>query len=99
MRILLILIVIAAVLVVVQAQRHHCKYDGTLINCVLGKSGGETPAPAAGGETPAPAPAPETPAPAAPARRSSPNASVANERLHRDRRALTGAPAPVALRA
>jgi hypothetical protein len=71
MRIILILIVIVAVLVVVQAQRHHCKYDGTLINCVLGKSGGETPAPApstGGAETPAPAPeapsAPATPAPA-----------------------------------
>lgn len=69
MRILLILIVIIAVLVVVQAQRYHCKYDATLINCVLGKSGGETPAPATGGaETPAPAPeapaAPATPAPA-----------------------------------
>ena len=41
MRILLILIVIIAVLVVVQARRHHCKYDATLINCVLGKSGGK----------------------------------------------------------
>jgi hypothetical protein len=71
MRILLILIVIAAVFVVVQAQRHGCKYDGTLINCVLGKSGGEMPA----AETPPPPPppaaetpaAPEAPAPAAPA--------------------------------
>jgi hypothetical protein len=69
MRILLILIVIAAVFVVVQAQRHGCKYDGTLINCVLGKSGGEMPAT----ETPPPpppaaeAPAPEAPAPEAPA--------------------------------
>src|SRR6185437_14788122 len=44
MRILLILIVIIAVFVVVQAQRHGCKYDATLINCVLGKSGGEMPA-------------------------------------------------------
>ena len=63
MRILLILIVIAAVLVVVQAQRHGCKYDKTLINCVLGKSGGEMPA----AQTPPPAaetPAPEAPAPA-----------------------------------
>lgn len=71
MRILLILIVIAAVFVVVQAQRHGCKYDGTLINCVLGKSGGEIPAtetpppPPPAAEAPAPeAPAPETPAPA-----------------------------------
>ena len=63
MRILLILIVIAAVLVVVQAQRHGCKYNSTLINCVLGKSGGGMPA----AETPPPAaetPAPEAPAPA-----------------------------------
>jgi hypothetical protein len=62
MRILLILIVIAAVFVVVQAKRHGCKYDATLINCVLGRSGGEAPMT----ETPpAPeAPAPETPAPA-----------------------------------
>jgi len=60
MRILLILIVVAAIFVVVQAQRHGCKYDGTLINCVLGKSG-ETPTT----ETPPPPPpATETPAPA-----------------------------------
>jgi hypothetical protein len=69
MRIILILIVIAAVFVVVQAQRHGCKYDATLLNCVLGKTSEapvtEAPAPAAP-ETPAPA-APETPAPAAPA--------------------------------
>jgi hypothetical protein len=63
MRILLILIVIAAVFVVVQAQRHGCKYDATLINCVLGKSGGEMPA----AETPPPPPAAEIPAPEAPA--------------------------------
>jgi hypothetical protein len=63
MRIILILIVIAAVFVVVQAHRHGCKYDATLISCVMGKSGGEAPA---GGETSQPAPAPETPAPAAP---------------------------------
>ena len=41
MRILLILLVIIAVFVVVQAKRHGCKYDATLINCVLGKA--ETP--------------------------------------------------------
>lgn len=68
MRILLILLVIIAVFVVVQAQRHGCKYDATLINCVLGKT--ETPTaetlpPPPPAETPAPAP--ETPAPAAPA--------------------------------
>ena len=68
MRILLILIVIAAVIVVVRAQSRDCKYDATLINCVLGKSempAAETP-PAP--ETPAPeTPAPEAPAPEAPA--------------------------------
>ena len=60
MRILLILLVIIAVFVVVQAQRHGCKYDATLINCVLGKA--ETPT----AETPPPPPPPpaETPAPA-----------------------------------
>ena len=62
MRILLILIVIAAIFVVVQARNHDCKYDATLLNCVLGRT-----APTA--ETPAPPPPPpaETPAPAAPA--------------------------------
>jgi hypothetical protein len=69
MRILLILIVIAAIFVVVQAQRHGCKYDATLLNCVLGKTEApattETPTPPPAAETPAPA-APETPAPAAP---------------------------------
>jgi len=60
MRILLILIVIAAVFVVYQAQKRGCKYDATLINCVLGKSGGEAPMT----QTP---PAPEAPAPEAPA--------------------------------
>jgi hypothetical protein len=66
MRILIILIVIAAVFVVVQAKRHGCKYDATLINCVLGKSG--APATPTGDNTPPPPPppAPETPAPAAP---------------------------------
>jgi hypothetical protein len=65
MRILLILIIIAAIFVVVQAQRHGCKYDATLINCVLRGTEAEMPAaekPAAP-ETPAPAPA-DTPAPA-----------------------------------
>lgn len=67
MRILLILLVIIAVFVVVQAQRHGCKYDATLINCVLGKA--ETPTAETPPPPPAetPAPAPETPAPAAPA--------------------------------
>ena len=62
MRILLILILIAAGLIVWQAHKHGCKYDATLINCVMGKSGGEQPA----AEAPAPA-APEAPAPEAPA--------------------------------
>jgi hypothetical protein len=62
MRILLILIVIAAIFVVVQAQRHGCKYDATLLNCVLGK----TEAPATTETPPPPPPAAETPAPAAP---------------------------------
>jgi len=64
MRILLILIVIAAVFVVVQAQRHGCKYDATLLNCVLGRTASKseaTPPP------PPPPPAAETPAPATPA--------------------------------
>jgi hypothetical protein len=62
MRILLILLVIIAIFVVVQAKRHDCKYDGTLINCVLGKA--RTPT----AETPPPPPPPpaETPAPAEP---------------------------------
>jgi hypothetical protein len=62
MRILLILLVIIAVFVVVQAKRHDCKYDATLISCVLGKA--ETPT----AETPPPPPPPpaETPAPAEP---------------------------------
>jgi hypothetical protein len=44
---------------------HGCKYDATLINCVLGKSGGAQPA--AEAPAPAPEPAPEAPAPEAPA--------------------------------
>ena len=65
MRILLILIIIAAVFVVYRAQTRGCKYDATLINCVLGKSGARrrqpmTPPP----ETPAPETPAETPAPA-----------------------------------
>ena len=67
MRILLILILVAAGVLVWQAHKHGCKYDGTLINCVLGKSGGETmpaEAPAAAPEAAPEAPAPEAPAPA-----------------------------------
>jgi hypothetical protein len=66
MRIILILIVIAAIFVVVQAQRHGCKYDATLLNCVLGKTEAPVETPQAtppAAETPAPeTPAPETPA-------------------------------------
>jgi hypothetical protein len=57
MRILIILIVIAAVFVVVQAKRHDCKYDATLFSCVIGKG-----APAAdNAPPPAPPAPPETP--------------------------------------
>jgi hypothetical protein len=59
MRILLILIIIAAVFVVVQAQRHGCKYDATLISCVFGSSE-EQPA----AEAPADAEMPASEAPA-----------------------------------
>jgi hypothetical protein len=69
MRILLILIVIAAIFVVVQSQRHGCKWgEPGWFDCVIGKKAAEMPA-----ETPAPpppaaeTPAPETPAPEAPA--------------------------------
>ena len=59
MRILLILIVIAAVFVVVQSQRHNCKWgEPGWFDCVIGKSASEMPA----AETPAPA---ETPSPMA----------------------------------
>lgn len=62
MRILLILIVLAAVFVVVQSQRHNCKWgEPGWFDCVIGKSATEMPA----AETPAPAP--ETPSPMAPA--------------------------------
>jgi hypothetical protein len=61
MRILIILIVIAAVFVVVQAQRHGCKYDATLFSCVIGK-GGEAPAvDNAAPPPPSPPAPPETP--------------------------------------
>jgi hypothetical protein len=74
MRILLILIVIAAIFVVVQSQRHNCKWgEPGWFDCVIGKTA-EAPAPAVtpaqppAAESPAPeAPAPEAPAPEAPA--------------------------------
>ena len=67
MRILLILIVIAAVFVVVQSQRHNCKWgEPGWFDCVIGKSASEMPAaetPAPPAETPSPmAPEPEVPA-------------------------------------
>ncbi len=73
MRIILILILAVAAYVVWQAQKHGCKYDATLINCVFKGSGGEQPA----AETPAPpaeapAPAAEAPAPEAPAEAPAP---------------------------
>ena len=65
MRILLILILVAAGVLVWQAHKHGCKYDATVVSCAFGTSGGEQPA----AETPATAPdaAPEAPAPEAPA--------------------------------
>jgi hypothetical protein len=64
MRILLILIVIAAIFVVVQSQRHDCKWgEPGWFDCVIGRTA-EAPAPAPVTETPAPeTPAPETPEP------------------------------------
>ena len=61
MRIILILIIIAAIFAVVQSQRHGCEWgaDGWF-DCVIGKTASEMPAPA-------PASAPETPAAEAPA--------------------------------
>jgi hypothetical protein len=73
MRILLILIVIAAIFVVVQSQRHDCKWgEAGWFDCVIGKKAETMPAeqPAPPPPPPPPAaetPAPETPAPAAPA--------------------------------
>jgi hypothetical protein len=67
MRILLILIIIAAVFVVVQSQRHGCKWgEAGWFDCVIGKSTTETPATSGGDRSTPPAPAPETPAPATP---------------------------------
>lgn len=65
MRIILILIVIAAIFAVVQSQRHGCEWgeDGWF-DCVMGKTASEMPAatPAASPETPAAEmPASETP--------------------------------------
>jgi hypothetical protein len=64
MRILLILIVLAAIFVVVQSQRHNCKWgEPGWFDCVIGRTA-VTPATT---ETPPPPPPPaETPAPATP---------------------------------
>jgi hypothetical protein len=59
MRIILILIVIAAIFAVVQSQRHNCEWGGDgWFDCVIGKTDSEMPAPASkpemsGSETPA----------------------------------------------
>jgi hypothetical protein len=71
MRILLILIVIAAIFVVVQSQRHDCKWgEPGWFDCVIGQKAAtpvETPAPTPAPEPPAPEPmAPEPPAPETP---------------------------------
>jgi hypothetical protein len=63
MRLILILIIIAAIFAVVQSQRHGCTWgEEGWFNCVLrGKTVSETPA--AAPEPATPAPAPETPNP------------------------------------
>ena len=73
MRIILILIVLAAIFVVVQSQRHDCKWgEPGWFDCVIGRTA-EAPAPAPAPEptpapqpAPAPEPTPETPAPETP---------------------------------
>lgn len=61
MRLILILIIIAAIFAVVQSQRHGCTWgEEGWFNCVLrGKTVTETPT--AAPEPATPAPAPETP--------------------------------------
>lgn len=65
MRLLLILIVIAAIFAVVQSQRHGCSWGQEgWFDCVIGKSATETPTTAPAMPEPAtPAPAPEMPNP------------------------------------
>ena len=78
MRILLILILAVAAYVVWQAQKHGCRYDATLIDCVFkgrrATGGGSacTGRRDAGTSAEAPAPAPEAPAPEAPAEAPAP---------------------------
>ncbi len=64
MRLLLILIVIAAIFAVVQSQRHGCSWGQEgWIDCVLrGQTASETPTTAPAAPEPA-TPAPETPNP------------------------------------
>jgi hypothetical protein len=60
MRIILILLAIAAIFALVQSQRHNCQFGQEgWFSCVLGRSGDVKPA-----TDTTPAPAPETPAPA-----------------------------------
>ena len=67
MRILLILILVAAGVLAWQAHKHGCKYDRTIFSCAFGTSGSEPAAEAPAPAPEAPAPAPEAPAPEAPA--------------------------------
>jgi hypothetical protein len=71
MRILLILIIIAAGVIVWQAHKHNCKYDATILQCAFGSGTAPTaetpPPPPPPPAEPAPSAAPETPPPAAPA--------------------------------
>mgnify|MGYP000040308596 CR=1 FL=1 len=67
MRIILILIIIAAIFAFVQTKRHNCEWGdfSPWFDCVIGKTASDMPAatPAATAETPATeAPAAETPA-------------------------------------
>ena len=65
MRIILVLIIIAAIFVVVQNQRHGCKWGEPnwqgWFDCVIGKTATTTETPASDTPTPAPAPAPQNP--------------------------------------
>lgn len=67
MRIILILIIIAAIFAFVQTKRHNCEWGdfSPWLDCVMGKTASEMPAatPASAPETPAA----ETPAAEAPA--------------------------------
>ena len=63
MRILLILLILAAVFALVQSQRHNCTFgDAGWFDCVLGRSATQTPA----ATTPTEAPPATTDTPPAP---------------------------------